>query len=428
MTASLLATVQQSIATKPEASELWVAYSGGRDSHVLLHLLATLSKRQTLPPLNAVHVNHNLNADAQKWVTHTQQICRQLDVPLTVVDVHIHSNKNLEARARHARYQAFEQYLPKSGLLLLAHHQQDQAETFLLHAIRGSGVAGLAGMPQSRICGQGTLLRPLLNVPSKAIQTYARQQQLDWIEDPSNQSLHHDRNYLRKIVLPLIKTRWPMAVAACERAAQHCREFDAVLDELIEEPYQHLLRCNNSLCIDQLKRVSLSQQKILVRRWLEACGGLNLTTTQLNKVFNNVIDARADATPILHCQTIEIRRFQQRLYLHHPLKLNPTWEASWDGSEPLSLPAGLGWLTVSAKDEIDWPLQVRFRQGGERMHPKGRCGSHPLKKLMQEWQIPPWLRNQVPLLFKDERLIAVVGYATDASLSHTSFTSEKQQA
>ncbi|MGH8352506.1 MAG: tRNA lysidine(34) synthetase TilS, partial [Pseudomonas sp.] len=146
------------------AAPAWrVAFSGGLDSTVLLHLLVRLAEREALPALSAIHIQHGLQAAAAAWPEHCRQVCTALGVPLRVCHVQVAPGSSLERAAREARYAAFAESLGAGELLLTAQHRDDQAETLLFRLLRGAGVRGLAGMPRSRPLGRGQLLRPLLD-------------------------------------------------------------------------------------------------------------------------------------------------------------------------------------------------------------------------------------------------------------------------
>ncbi|WP_404940808.1 tRNA lysidine(34) synthetase TilS [Pseudomonas chlororaphis] len=209
-----------------------IAFSGGLDSTVLLHLLAQLRQRHRLPPLTAIHVHHGLQAAADAWPEHCRTQCEALGVPLQIVAVQVQPGASLERAAREARYAAFEEAAGGNELLLTAQHRDDQAETLLFRLLRGAGVRGLSAMPASRALGQGHLLRPLLDVSRDELERYARDHQLHWIDDPSNQDRQFSRNYLRHQVFPLLTARWPQAASSMARSAAHLREARELLDEL----------------------------------------------------------------------------------------------------------------------------------------------------------------------------------------------------
>ena len=198
------------LALAPEANGYWVAFSGGLDSQVLLHALA--AGRELLPAsLSALHVNHNLQPDAPAWAEHCRAVCAGLGIPYQALSVQAHPEpgESPEAAARVARYRALTGAVPAGGVLLTAHHQDDQAETLLLQLVRGAGPKGLAAMPERTTVKGVTLLRPLLDVSRDTLHDYARRHDLTWVEDPSNTRTDYDRNFLRHDILPRLHARWP---------------------------------------------------------------------------------------------------------------------------------------------------------------------------------------------------------------------------
>ena len=213
---------------------LAVALSGGLDSTVLLHAAVSVGgagASAALPvPLLAVHVNHGLHPSADQWQAHCAAACRKLGIELLCQRVSVGPG-NLEARARRARYQAFDALLGPGDLLLLAHHQDDQAETVLMRLAQGRGTAA---MPRTRqLPGGAVLLRPFLGMPKRRLRAAAEQLGLDWLEDPSNADAAFDRNFLRHQVLPGLAERWPGVTAAVARAGKAQADTEALLRHLL---------------------------------------------------------------------------------------------------------------------------------------------------------------------------------------------------
>jgi len=400
----------------------YVAYSGGLDSHVLLHSLSKPDQLYT--KIKAIHINHQLSPNALEWETHCKSVCRDLKIPYQVlkVDAHSKSGESPEAAARKARYDAFTKIIGANQCLLTAHHQDDQAETVLLQLFRGSGPQGLSAMPELTKFSKGYLLRPLLNTSRAELKDYATKHHLNWIDDESNFDTRFDRNYLRQEVIPLLEKKWPSISNILARVANINAEVSDCLRQLAELDLHEIIQEKDAVNIEKLKFLSFERQKNVIRYWIQK-QNLNLPSYKLlEKVLSEVVDADIDADPILCWHAVEVRRYQGALFLMPPIKkFDTTQIIPWDFSQPLILPNQLG--TLNPKNLIEQGLHlestenlsIRFRQGGERFHPEGRIGSHPLKKLMQEWQIPPWERDRIPLLYQNETLIAVVGYAVSKS-------------
>ncbi|MFT4249068.1 MAG: tRNA lysidine(34) synthetase TilS, partial [Pseudomonas sp.] len=255
------------------ATPVMVGFSGGLDSSVLLHWLAC-SPAQRARGLSALHVHHGLHPQADAWSRHCAAACAALDVPLRVVRVQVtrDAGEGLEAAARHARHAAFAEHLGHGQRLALAHHRDDQAETFLLRALRASGPDGLAAMTVQRPFAAGTLWRPLLEVSRVALLDYARRHRLAWIEDPANASLEHDRNFLRHRILPLLRERWPHADAALARSATLSGEAKDLLAIDEATALDALLDPHGALDLDGLRSRPAPLRARLLRRWVADTG------------------------------------------------------------------------------------------------------------------------------------------------------------
>ena len=394
---------------------LLVAFSGGLDSSVLLHLLVGL--RQQLPDLQlrAVHVHHGLSAFADQWVAHCQQQCAVWQLPLVVQHVQVDSQQGgIEAAARAARYSAFASTLAVGETLLSAQHLDDQCETFLLALKRGSGPAGLSAMAAQTSLGDNHLLRPLLGYSRQQLEAYAQQHQLSWIEDDSNQDPRFDRNFLRLQVLPLLNQRWQHFAAATARSASLCAEQEQLLDELLAEQLHKLLDEDRALAIEGLLTCSPARRFALLRRWIALFGATMPSREQLQRLWEEVALSREDAEPQLQLGQYQFRRFRSRLYLLPLMADLREISLSWSLGDSLMLPDGLGEL-VSGEGDIclrapqsQQKVSIRFTaQGKHRI--LGRAHSRPIKKLWQELGIPPWQRERTPLIYYDDQLIAALG-------------------
>lgn len=389
-----------------------VAFSGGLDSTVLLHLMVSLSRRMPLPPLRAVHVEHGLQAAAAAWPAHCRQVCAALNVPLQVCSVQVAPGASLERAAREARYAALAAELELGELLLTAQHRDDQAETLLFRLLRGAGVRGLAGMPASRPLGAGHLLRPLLTASRAELEAYAAAHQLHWVEDPSNGDVQYSRNYLRQRVLPLLAQRWPQTATSLARAAEHLREADDLLGDLarldlasLSEPARFAWLGLPSLPLAPLRALSAARQRNLLRYWLAPLTALPDSDHWAG--FESLLAAGVDALPVWRLAGGELHRSDGRLWW-----LSGAWLQT---PASLDLPLTVGELQLPGNGSLllqgEVPagsLRVAYRQGGERMSIAGR-GHRDLKRLLNESGVPAFARARLPLLFAGEQLLAVAG-------------------
>ncbi|AOE87101.1 tRNA lysidine(34) synthetase TilS [Pseudomonas sp. TCU-HL1] len=388
-----------------------IAFSGGLDSTVLLHLLARLARHERLPPISAFHVHHGIQAAADAWPAHCQRVCDGLGVPLRVLRVTLDSGASLERAARNARYAAFAEQLGDREVLLSAQHRDDQAETLLFRLLRGAGVRGLAGMPASRPLGRGSLVRPLLQVSRAELAAFARAEGFEWVEDPSNTDIGLDRNFLRQNVLPALQARWPRAADSLARSAAHLAEAQSLLDELALTDIERAQgSCNfpwlplPSLDMASLAALTPARQRNALRFWLSSLTPLPDSDHWAG--WYDLRDAAADAAPIWRLAKGELHRADGRLWwLSGEWLETPAANLSWtDPGQPLELP-GNGRLEVLGRPPAG-RIEIHYRQGGEVLDLPGR-GRRDLKRLLNEARLPAFVRGRLPLLVVEGALLAV---------------------
>lgn len=413
------------LAGLPKTSHYWVAYSGGLDSHALLHGLATLRDKLSAE-IHAVYVDHGLQAESADWAVHCAAVCKSLDIPLQILELHLKPEKgeSLEAQARQARYQAIESLMAEDDILLTAHHQDDQAETLLLQLLRGAGPAGLAAMPAVAGFGKGLHARPLLGFSRKALSLYGAEHQLTWVEDKSNNDPSYDRNYLRHKVIPLIEERWPSMGRTLSRSARHLGESQSLIDELAREELKGLTGDEpDTLSIPGLLALIPARTRAVLRFWIREAGFPLPDTARLNRILDEVVTARADRNPVVNWQGAEVRRYRNYLYLMTPLsELNRATVLTWDLKDPLVLPSGLGQLRFErgaigiASDLIEGKsVEVRFQHSEKCLQISGHSHSTTFKNFFQQNAIPPWRRSRLPLIFINGELAAVADLCVAAS-------------
>lgn len=448
--------------------KLLLSYSGGLDSTVLLDILATLIKcpnpflRLTDPFfLRAIYIDHGFNINSSNWADHCAKQCAMRNIPFHIIrincDLFYKKSSNIEEMARILRYQALCNCLNSKEILLTAHHIDDQVETVLLALKRGSGPTGLSGIHKNIILNNNhRLLRPFLECSQVQIKEYAYRKKLIWIEDNTNTDIRFDRNFLRINIIPLLKKRWPSFNIVVARTAQLCRNQENLLKEFLLESLNTLIDSDGSLFYDPLLKYSQVKRNALLRCWLNNFF-INMPSYQLlNRIWQEVILCKSDANPILRLGQYICRRFHKKLYIlsidmastMHSLSI------SWNIlNNTISLPLKLG-LLISQKLTINineyysdklWKsytnlnilldifinhfkipgkiltdcvvrsptinekVSIRFGKIDGLLYIVNRNRGRKLKKIWQELNIPPWLRDKIPLLFYNNTLIAAIG-------------------
>ena len=423
---SLLNVVDKAFVSLTESHKkiksMTVALSGGVDSVVLLHLLCSLQKKHRFT-LNATHVHHGLSKNADKWVKFCVRLCAKLSIPLDVHYVKLPQKKSLgiEAEARQLRYEKLLQ--SKSGLIVLAHHADDQAETFLLQLIRGAGVKGLSSM--AHFDDTRKLWRPLLNTSRTDIEKYAKQHKLKWVEDESNLNTDFDRNFIRSKVLPILKNRFSHIIKVIYRSSSHLAEAQDLLDDLAKlDLKKHLESINyrHKLQVKTLNKLSLSRAKNVLRYWLEMNNQLMPSKDLLDELLRQVLTAKNDTIlKIEISKDYEIRRYKDEIYLvQKNQQTHKNYEIVWNGEPEILLPNGskLKFKKVKGKgislEKIkDKNLVISNRKGGEFFKPDSKRPTKKLKQLLQESDLPPWARENLPLIFVGDELALVPTFGTD---------------
>lgn len=389
---------------------VWVGYSGGVDSTALLHLLS----RSGLADLRAVHVHHALQPAADAWARHCRRVCRGLGVPLRVLRITVApAGEGLEAAARAARYAAISRLLRPGDVLAVAHQRDDQAETVLFRALRGTGIAGLGAMREQEALGAAVLWRPLLGYPRSRVLRYAQAEGLCWIDDPHNEDPSLARSFLRQAVLPQLRRHFPAAGESLARLARHAQASERLLADLAQVDAAALTERGAGLDVDGLLKLDPERRRnLLYHRWRDL--GLQPPgEAWYARLEREVLGSRADAEPVLVHGGGEARRYRGRLYLMTALAPAPHGvRLSWPRARrTLELPPGCGILRSRAAPPSG--LIVRFGVRGERLRPAGSPHHRSLKNLCQEAGLPPWLRERMPLIEQElsggAELLAVGG-------------------
>nr|WP_136251629.1 tRNA lysidine(34) synthetase TilS [Ningiella ruwaisensis] len=451
-----------------EQAQFVVGLSGGLDSTVLLHLSWRLLNQELdksafigstntdndsfkHKTLSAIHVHHGLSPFADQWATHVESLCTALSIPCKVLKVNLNYEKrqSLEAQARDARYKAFVDEVDNDALMLLGHHQDDQAETFLLQLARGAGPKGLSAMAKSNTNAYGLkIARPLLNFSREQLHAYAQKHSLNWVEDESNHDERFDRNFLRAQVMPLLKSRWPSINQTISRSAKHCASEQDALNEYMNMLARDAFTDDGCLLLKPLLKLSVNTQILLLRHWLDSHQADMPSTEIVNEILKQAC-ASDDAQSECSWQRQVVRRFNGKLYFLESGHKN-TAQRTFNQVTPKSVKASFKrhqkYLRATLKHQrYTYELYITDNQQTlnelkaslDAIIPPSTNGQTPyqvfhflkpqgienkrlvsmdfgimslsaklevkrptrsLKKYCQQWKIPPWERNQIPII------------------------------
>jgi tRNA(Ile)-lysidine synthase len=359
------------------ARTIAVGLSGGVDSVVLLHQLKDRG-------VSAIHVHHGLSRNADAWASFCRSLCKKLDIPFKVKQVKVRrAGQGLEAAAREARYEAFR--AADADVIALAHNLDDQAETVLMNLLRGAGARGASGMAERTRSGGKVFLRPLLGTTRKEILAYAHRHELEWIEDESNADQALTRNFIRRSVGPLLEAKFPRWKESIARAARHIAKKEAGREEML-------------------------------RKFLQSKGLRAPSEAKLAEMLKQL--AAGGSRTLIEHDGARLRVYRSKVLLDPGMPAEFSRQ-EWKGEPLLRLPALGGELRFrKARGKgialEHQPLSVRLRAGGERLQPDPRRPRRTLKNLFQEAGVPPWERENLPLLFTGDELVWVPGLGIDA--------------
>lgn len=385
--------------------------SGGIDSMLLLHLLRTLCPNR----VRAIYINHQLQEQSTAWGHFVAEQCALLEVPCVIAQVQV-ARGNIEQQARTARYQAYQQHLLSHEVLVLAHHQQDQAETVMLRLLSGTGLYGLAAMKSYEKRDEFAIWRPLLDLTREQICQWSAQLNVQNILDPTNLDTHYDRAWCREALWPFLQNRFPKMQQALSRTSYLMQDAVDILSQVLEDD---LAYCGTEKCLDltRLAELSLPRQRQLLSSWMKGQAQYRPAFAMIERLQHEVIAAKSDAQAKLHCNQYYYLRYQNQLYRIAAQDFKPEQNSAI--TETICLQLNLALQTLSGEyvirtsaiglsfDLLDVDLSLDLRVGGEKIHLYGRVGTWPLKKAIQSAQIFPWQRHTIQILRLDDVILGV---------------------
>lgn len=409
-----------------------IAYSGGLDSAVLLHLAHAYTQARGLK-LFAFHVHHGLSPNADVWLAHCRRECERLGISFDARHVAISgaAKNGVEEAARLRRYAALGEMcrVHEVPLLLTAHHQDDQAETVLLQLLRGSGVAGLSGMDESNhaqdLLGDAQLVmgRPLLYVSRTALAAHVDACKIAYVEDESNADPRYARNALRHHVMPMLQQYFPGYQQRFARTAQHAQSAQRLLVELARQDLSACLD-GESLNVHRLRQFDQDRIDNLLRYWFASRGIRMPSTSWLEEMRTQLLEAKQDAQLCVTHADCEIRRHREHVFItrrRDGSNVPAPQDFSWRGEASLHWPQFGGTLHFDPSEQgvdAEWlrgqRLTIRLRSGGERLKPAANRPTRSLKQHYQSLDVPAWERERLPLIFADGQLLFAAGIGVDS--------------
>jgi len=297
-----------------------VALSGGVDSVVLLHFL----NKHYPGNIRAVHINHNLSKYSKEWSSFCENLCKKDNIKFKSIDIIIKNSSNIEENARKKRYLSLTSEILNDEILCTAHHQEDQAETLLLQLFRGSGVAGLASMPEKKIINGSQLYRPFLNISKTQILDYASENKLNWVEDDSNQNIHFKRNLLRIEFVPKLSGVFNSLTKNIARSAKHQAEALELMHDLAElDITNYVLIVKDKLQVIPLLELPKRRLVNVIRYFIGKQNFLLPSSKVLDEIIS-LLTAKADAKSIVKWHDYQVRRYRNELYFFDEFKTQAT--------------------------------------------------------------------------------------------------------
>ena len=391
-----------------------IAFSGGMDSTVLLHVMKNIIDEKS--QIRAIHINHNIVDNSKVWSKTCKSICKNFGIDIEIISLEVtHIGYGLEAAARDERYKKLKEKLYENEYLLTAHHEEDQMETVFLRMARGTGLDGLQGINEKYSFGEGIIFRPMLEVSKTSVMDYAKEHQLKWVEDSSNQDTHFDRNFLRKKIIPQFRERWPSIASSVSRLSQLSAQNIKILNQIAEEDIGPIANMNE-LPLAKLLDKSFERANNMLRYIILANGMSIPSMKTLQDGLKEMLDPETDKS-VIAWKDYCIRKYKNHLYFLSNSDLEPNKvdvKIPWEIGKTVNLGENIGTIEATfihgdglSIEKCKNKLTISYRQGGELIKPIGHRINKSLKNLFQENQILPWMRDKIPLIYYQDELVSV---------------------
>lgn len=390
----LIDKFKQEIESLKLSGDVYVGYSGGLDSTVLLYLISKNYNNVT-----AIHFNHGISNNSDDWQSKCECFAKEIGVKIVSVRLNVDTNKNIELQARDLRREKFVDLIPKGKSLFLAHHLNDQVETVLFRLFRGTGAHGASGIKKHSTLKHINIYRPLLDYKKEELIDFAKENNLSWVEDESNKDLNIDRNYIRNIIVPSITERWPKGDVSIARFADICRQQQERADSISSSNNKNL---ESKVPIARLNELETFEQLTLLRDVVSRKCGFTLDFAQANQIVSNVIMVSKDSDPIYKLKNLVVRKCQE--YVHFFTKNDYEKEVCQASNEVINFDfdeeiiVGECKIIITSSSEEQGPLKLVYGKWG-------KTG----KKVFQSYKVPTWMRNSYPLIYYKGKLMAILG-------------------
>lgn len=394
-----------------------IALSGGLDSSVLLNIMA--NEPMLKDRITALHVNHNINTDADRWEEFCSEQSRKLGIPFQSLKLNKTDNPS-EDYLRSKRQEFFRQWGGDQDLIVTAHHLDDQVETILFRIFRGTGIKGIKGINQFSTIDGVNFFRPFLDIKKHDLKEYALKNNIPWVEDDSNEESNFSRNKIRNLILPSIRETWSSIDKAMIKLSKDADKSKQILDEIAQDDYSSTFSTHGLIKLARINALSKPRKENLIYYWLVNINGLKANFAQIDQIYTyldrelvgpasfhfKTIEGESDVQIIINSKEIRIMKDDHKTKL--PKDLNLEWNLKDNikiSSGELSVVESLG-KGLSTRYLKEGAI-IRARVGGERCKPYGRKKSQKIKNLFQEYDIPDWKREQIPLIYINDKIAAV---------------------
>ena len=394
-----------------------IALSGGLDSSVLLNVMA--NEPMLKDRITALHVNHNINTDADRWEEFCSEQSRKLGIPFQSLKLNKTDNPS-EDYLRSKRQEFFRQWGGDQDLIVTAHHLDDQVETILFRIFRGTGIKGIKGINQFSTIDGVNFFRPFLDIKKHDLKEYALKNNIPWVEDDSNEESNFSRNKIRNLILPSIRETWSSIDKAIIKLSKDADKSKQILDEIAQDDYSSTFSTHDLIKLASINALSKPRKENLIYYWLVNINGLKVNFAQIDQIYT-YLDRELVGPASFHFKTIEgesgvqiiINSKEIRIMKDdHKTKLPKDLNLEWNLKDNIKISSG----ELSVVESLGKGLSTRYlkegaiiraRVGGERCKPYGRKKSQKIKNLFQEYDIPDWKREQIPLIYINDKIAAV---------------------